>query len=58
MQDLHGEFKDVPVAKLLSWLRNNQHTGILRLTHGQQRKEFRFLLGESFILGRTFQENR
>lgn len=54
MQDLHGEFKDVPVAKLLSWLRNNQHTGILRLTHGQQRKEFRFLLGESFYFRSNF----
>ena len=48
MQDLNGTLTDISIAKLLSWLKNNQHTGVLRLTHGQQRKEFRLRNGKPF----------
>ena len=48
MQDLRGTLMDISVSKLLSWLKNNQHTGVLRLIHGQQRKEFRLRNGEPF----------
>ena len=48
MQDLRGTFADIPVSKLLSWLNNNRHTGVLHLTQGKQRKEFRLRNGEPF----------
>ena len=53
MADIRGELKDLSVVKLLSWLRNNQKTGLLRIVHGQQRKEFRLKQGEPF----TFKSN-
>lgn len=54
MSDICGQFKDVAVVKLISWLRNNKKTGLLRLTHGQQRKEFRFRLGQPFAFRSNF----
>jgi putative nucleotidyltransferase with HDIG domain len=53
MADIRGELKDLSLVKLLSWLRNNQKTGFLRIVHGQQRKEFRLRQGEPF----TFKSN-
>lgn len=45
MQDLRGNFAQLPLAKLLSWLRNNQYRGILRVSSGQNRKEFELRKG-------------
>lgn len=55
MSDIRGELKDLPVVKLLSWLRNNQKTGFLRIIHGQQRKEFRLRQGEPFAFKSNFE---
>ncbi len=54
MNDICGNFKDISVAKLFSWLYNNRKTGVLRLSHGQQRKEFRLLQGEPFAFKSNF----
>lgn len=54
MNDICGQFEEVPVDKLLSWLRNNRKTGLLRLTHGQQRKEFRLRQGMPFAFRSNF----
>lgn len=53
MADIRGDLKNISVVKLLSWLRNNQKTGFLRIIHGQQRKEFRLKQGAPF----TFKSN-
>lgn len=45
MQDLRGNFAQLPLAQLLSWLRNNQYYGILRISGGRTRKEFKLRKG-------------
>lgn len=54
MQDLRGTFGLLPLNKLLSWLKNNQHSGVLRLSNGTQRKEFLVRRGELI----SFRSNR
>ncbi len=53
MQDLRGHFAQLPLAQLLSWLRNNQYHGILRVSNGQNRKEFKIRKGRP----RSFRSN-
>ncbi len=58
MNDLRGDFRKLPLPALVSWLRNRQKSGVLRMQSDGVRKEFRFRQGKPFLVRSSLQSEQ